>query len=57
MEQLRQLLSEYIETNKRLALPLSLDDLYELKEQSIMIRAEAKALAKRLSIPEPSWSR
>ena len=55
MKKLTHLQREYLETKKRLAFPLSLDDLDQLKERSKIIRAEAKALAERLSIPEPGW--
>ena len=55
MGELTRLQRKYVETKKCLAFPLSFDDLNQLRERSTMIRAEAKALAKKLNIPEPSW--
>jgi hypothetical protein len=55
MEQLTHLQREYLETKKCLAFALSIDELNQLTERRRIIRAEAKALAKTLNIPQPGW--
>jgi hypothetical protein len=51
MEQLMRLQTEYLETKRCLAFPLSINELVRLKENSEIIRAEARTLAAKLNIP------
>lgn len=53
IERINRLVTEYDVVMWALAFPYSFAEMQQLKERRKSIRAEGKALAKRLKIPDP----
>jgi len=55
VERLNDLRDEYEQNTRYLCFPFNVEDHAQLKERNKAIRAEAKALAKSLNIPNLTW--
>lgn len=55
MERLNSLRREFEQAIRFLEFPFSFEDFDQLKERRDAILREAKALAKKLSLPRPLW--